>query len=57
MEISEYIYKGVVETYYKKTNRADATHAGRSRNKREESATYKTHPATSESADKLRNDI
>ena len=28
IEISEYIYEGIVEPYYKKTTRADAKRAG-----------------------------
>ena len=34
MEISESIYKGVVEPSYKKPTRADANRAGNSRHKR-----------------------
>ena len=54
MEIAEYIYEGVVEPSYKKPTRAYANRGGQSRNKRGESASTKTLPATSESAGKRR---
>ena len=46
MEIAESIYKDLVETSYKKTTQAYSNRAGRSRNKRRESTTAKTHPVT-----------
>ena len=52
MEIAEYIYKSVVEPYYKKPTREDINRAGRSRKNIGEADLYKTHPATVESADK-----
>ena len=52
MEITEYIYKGVVEPSYKKPTREYANRAGNSRKKRGESASSKTHPVTIESSDK-----
>ena len=44
MEISEYIYKGVVTPYYKKNTWAEANRTGLSRNKREEAASLNTQP-------------
>ena len=52
MEIVEYIYKSVVEPYYKEPTREDINRSGRSRNNRGEADSYKTHPATVESAGK-----
>ena len=44
MEISEYIYKGVVEPSYKKPTRSDVNRYGHSRHKRGEDASSWTHP-------------
>ena len=52
MEITEYIYEGVVEYYYKKSTWADSNRAGHTRNKRGESTSYKNHPAKEESSEK-----
>ena len=38
MDIVEYIYEGVVEPSYKKTNKEDVTRAGHSRQNRGEDA-------------------
>ena len=46
MDIDEYVYEGLVETSYKKPTRSDSNRADRSRNKRGESTTAKTHPVT-----------
>ena len=54
MEISEYIYEGVVESSYKKPTREYAKRSGHIRNKRGESASYNTNPTTSESTGKCR---
>ena len=52
MEIAGYIYKGVVEPYYKKTTRAGSNRAGHSSIKRGEYASSNTSSVMSESADK-----
>ena len=52
MEFSECIYKGVVETSYRKPNRADSKCAGHSRQKKGEYASMWTLPKKGESADK-----
>ena len=44
MEITDSIYEGILETFYKKTTRADANRADHSRNKRGESASSWTCP-------------
>ena len=44
MEITDSIYEGILETFYKKTTRADANCADHSRNKRGESASSWTCP-------------
>ena len=49
MEISESIYKGVVEPPYKNPTRADSNRSGHVRNKRGEAASSNTRPATGES--------
>ena len=54
MEISESIYEGVSETYYKQSTRVDVTHAGHRRKKRGEYTSPHTYSTTSESAGKLR---
>ena len=57
MEITEYIYEGVVEYYYKKSTWADSNRAGHIRNKREESTSSKNYPAKEESSEKSQNDM
>ena len=52
MEIAKYVYKGVVETYYKKPTQEYANQDGHIRNKRGAYALYKTHHVTGESSDK-----
>ena len=42
IEISEYIYEGIVEPYYKKTNRLDANRAGLSKKMRGDAASLTT---------------
>ena len=54
MEITESIYKGVVEPSYKKTSCADAKRAGHSRQKRGEAASSWTRPNKSDSAGRRR---
>ena len=54
MEISESIYEGLVEPYYKKPTRVDANCAGHSRQKREEAALSWTRPEKGKSAGKRR---
>ena len=54
MEISESIYEGVVEPYYKKPTREDANRAGHSRNRRGESASLWNRPEKGESYGKCR---
>ena len=54
MDISECIYEGVIEYFYKKTTQEDANRAGKRSNKRGETALYKTCPTMSESAGKRR---
>ena len=54
MDISESIYKGVVEPSYKKTTWADTNHGIHSRKKRGESASSWNLPDMSESAGNLR---
>ena len=54
MEISESIYEGVVEPYYKRNTRTDANRAGNSRQKRREAASSRTRPGKGESAGKHR---
>ena len=54
MEIAESIYKDLVETSYKKTTQAYSNRAGRSSNKRGESALSKTRTETWESSGKRR---
>ena len=54
MEITESIYEGLVEPYYKKTTWVDSNCAGHIRNKRGGSALYKTRPVTGESTGKRR---
>ena len=54
MEISESIYKGVVEPSYKKPTQADANRAGHSRHKRGESSWSCTCPKKGESSGKRR---
>ena len=52
MEITESIYKGVVEPLYKKLTQAYANRSDHGRSKRGESASSNTLPLTVESADK-----
>ena len=52
MEITESIYKGVVETSRKKPTREDANVSGHSSQKRGEAASSWTHPEKGESAGK-----
>ena len=54
MYIADYIYKGVVEPYYKKNTRVDATRAGRSIQKRGEASSSNTYSEISESNEKYR---
>ena len=54
VEISEYIYEGVVEPSYKKTIRADTNCADHSRQKRGESTLSWNRPEKGEIADKRR---
>ena len=52
MEITESIYKGVVEPPYKKTTWENSNPTGHRRKKREKSASSWTHPKKGESAGK-----
>ena len=54
MEISESIYKGVVDTSYKKPTQSDANCAGHSSQMRLEDDLSQTHPTMGESSDKRR---
>ena len=54
MYISESIYEGVVEPYYKQSTKADSTCAGHSRGNIGESASSNTYSAISESSGKRR---
>ena len=54
MVMSESIYEGVVEPYYKNPTRVDANRAGQSSQNIGESASSPTHYSTSESAGKCR---
>ena len=54
MEITESIYEGVVETYYKKPTQADANRSGQSRKKRGEDSSSWNFPEKVESAGKRR---
>ena len=53
-ETSDYIYEGVVEPSYKKSNRADATKPGNNRKNGGEYALSHTYSEMSESAGKCR---
>ena len=54
MAISGSIYEGVVEPFYKKSTRADATLSGHSRKNRREAASSHTYSVMSESSGKRR---
>ena len=52
MEITEFVYEGVLEPSYKKPTQAGSNRVGHIRNKIGESALSNTHPATGESTGK-----
>ena len=54
MEITKYIYEGVVEPSYKKHTRADTNRSGHSRQNKGESASSQTYSAMGERAGKCR---
>ena len=54
IEISDYIYEGIVEPYYLKTNRVDANRSGLSKKMRGDAASSTTYSKTSESSYKHR---